>query len=599
MKDRTIFFLCLILSATAGIALLSARQIPALAQLAPLLLGVAVFLTLGAKRPSLSLLLISGAVTLTLSLRFSTLTWGDPWQDYESVIEVLAQGSTSLPGYRLQQPILPVLVAALSLATTLPPLLLQKIAIPLTSALSAPIIYAFSRRYTGDKAALAASVLFLAGIPYLHWATQGVRETIAIPFFLFALFFSIQILEDGRFNDIIILIPVLIGLILAHHQSAVFFVAILTAVLLVRLYFFIDNKDMKKIVWGGFVIIGGSMGIILLWWAFRIPFIFTSFTITLNQLFLYRFSDPFLPLCVIAMIFALLMLLPLLLPGIPRYLRGLVHENGGLVKQAVYGLQVIIIVIMGIFGLLIVSGNFPFKISYPPVMILAVLSIFTIAICGMNKFLTRKRFYFIIWTLLPGLMLLVGLLLTKVPNSPYGIQIDPLRFIGYLWPAVAIIAGSTITGLKNQLTNRLAISLLFMLLLVTTFPAIVFTGEATDDRSLVIAHPGGELMAIAWYKNQNISDSLSSDRYAIAPARWLNPLGYTVIIPQGRPGVWNGTTYWMLTDRMRKYANFDEWILKTPHPVNEGEFEEINSEMDREYDNGFSVMYKQTERSLT
>jgi hypothetical protein len=592
MKDRIIIPLCLILSAAAGLSLLAARQNPAYGLVAPLFLGLAVFLILGAEKPSVPLLFISGVVTLTLSFRFTTLTWGDPWQDYESVIEVLTQGSTTLPGYRLQQPILPVLVGTISLASSVQPLLVQKIAIPLVSALSAPILYSLSRRYIDKRAALAGTVLFLAGIPYLHWASQGVRETIGIPFFLFALLFSIQILEEGRYNDILILIPILTGLILSHHQSAVFFVAILTAILLIRLYFISEPKNMKKLVLGGFIIIGGSMGIILLWWALRIPFIFTSFSITLTQLSLNRLSGPFLPLGIIAAVFALVMLAPILFPGVPGSLRSLVHAHERLIRRTVLLMQGAIVFITGLLGLIIMTGNFPFSVSYPPLMILALIGIVIAAVCGINRFFNRTQFYFIIWALLPGLMLMVGLLLTRIPDSQYGIQIDPLRFIGYLWPALAIIAGAAITGLKNRSLDRVAVTMLFILLLVTAFPPVVFTGQATDDRSLVISHPEGELMAIYWFKNQEITEPFSSDRYAIAPARWLNPLGYTIIIPQGRPGIWNGTSYWMVTDRMYQYANFDEWILKTPHPMNQTEIEKINSGMDCEYDNGYSRLYR-------
>lgn len=592
MKDRIILLSCITLSLLTGLLLVASRHYPFLGLATPLLLGLAIFLTLHAEKPSFPLLFISGVVTLILSLRFSGLSWGDPWQDYESVIEILKQGSTALPGYRLQQPILPGLVTTLSLVTAISPLLTQKIVIPLVSALSAPMLYAFSSRYIDKKAALAGSILFLAGIPYLHWAAQGVRETIGVPFFLFALLFSIQILEEGRYNDIIILIPILTGLILSHHQSAVFFVAILTAILLIRLYFISEPSNMRKLVSGGFIIIGGSMGIILLWWALRIPFIFTSFTITLNQLFLYKLPHPLLPLAIFSALFAVVMLIPVCIPKIPLFLRIQADIYKRQIQQGFLLVQSLIVIVIGLFGVILVTGAFPFSVSYSPLLILAILTIIILAVIGLSSFFTRTKFYFIIWMVLPGFMLLVGLLLTRVPDSPYTIQIDPLRFIGYLWPALTIIAGATIANLTRLSLYRTVTTLLFVLLLVTSFPIVVFSGQTPDDRSLVIAHPEGELIAIDWFRSQNISGPLSSDRYAIAPARWLNPLGQTIIIPQGRPCIWNGTRYWMLTERMRRYANFDEWILKEPHPLSDDEFSTINRSMDLEYDNGFSHIYK-------
>jgi len=263
-----------------------------------------------------------------------------------------------------------------------------------------------------------------------------------------------------------------------------------------------------------------------------------------------------------------------------------------LINRILNPVQIILIGGICLFGLLTLLGRSPVLTSYSPLTIFPLLIVFILVIIGAGEFLKSHRIVFLIWAILPGTMLVGGIFISSFLYSSANIQIDPFRFLGYLWPAVAVMAGSTITRIKNPTIVNGATVILCVLLLLSTFPPIVFQGTSSDDRSLVISHPPGELMAITWFKEQNISGILSSDRYGMAPARWLNPLGYQVVEPQGRPGVWNGTAYWLITDRMKQYANFDEWIMRTPHPLDQNELKKIDTMMDREYDNGVAAVYR-------
>ncbi|HWQ63955.1 MAG TPA: hypothetical protein VN429_06025 [Methanospirillum sp.] len=92
MTDSAYVLGCLVFCGGAAEALLVARIIPECAILALIFLGAAIYLTITSKNPLTCLLILSATTTLILSLRFSSLTWGDPWQDYESVLEILVQG---------------------------------------------------------------------------------------------------------------------------------------------------------------------------------------------------------------------------------------------------------------------------------------------------------------------------------------------------------------------------------------------------------------------------------------------------------------------------------------------------------------------------
>lgn len=593
MKEYVYPVGCLLLCGLAEICLTLTGQIPGLGIVALFFLCLAAYLTLSTKKPDICLLLISGATTLILSFRFSSLVWGDPWQDYESVIEILTQGSLAMTGYRLQQPVLPGLVASSALITGYAPQIVQKFVPCLISALSAPMLYAFSKEYIGDRAALYGSLLFLAGVPYIHWATQGVRETMGIPFFIFALFFFIRILDTREYASLLILAPAIGGLILVHHQSALMFVCIGAAVLCARIYFIASQEERFHNICLGLGILGASCIMLLLWWKIRIPFIYSSFLITLNQILPVQFGEVEYLLILPSVVCIALLTLPVCIPVLPDMLRHWMNPHQLIMQWLLRGVQVILIAGMSLMGLGIISGYAPFTTIYSPWLILGVLVITALATIAVPSYLSSRQYFFLIWAVFPSMMTLGGLWLTKVLfESAWSIQIDPLRFPGYLWPTLSLIAGSTISGVKIDILGKVAVSLAFIFLLAHAFPPIVFGGTGADDRSLVIDHPDGELMAIDWFKNQGVVHPLSSDRYAIAPARWLNPLGYHIIEPQGRPGVWNGTTYWLITERMKRYANFDEWILRTPYPISQGEMDSFNRSMDREYDNGYAGIYR-------
>jgi len=234
-------------------------------------------------------------------------------------------------------------------------------------------------------------------------------------------------------------------------------------------------------------------------------------------------------------------------------------------------------------------------------MIFAGVIILILALIGFPDFLTSKRFPLMIFAAIP--LILLGLGLTRaIPGIEllWNSQIDPLRFLGYLWPPVALMVGAGIIKLfRTERQWQFGLIILFLFMFSTTFPSLVMMGTPFekgniwyDNRSLVISHPETEIQAIEWFGDEKTNGTLTSDRYAFSPARWLNTQGSSVKEPIQRPSPDSTYKYWLLTSRMNTYANFVEWITQVPHPVTTEEWQTMDDHSVRMYDNGDAVLYR-------
>lgn len=573
---------------------------PSLAPLSLIFFGVAVFSCISCKRPGLSLVIIAATTALILSFRFPYLTWGDPWQDYESVLEVLVQGSTAAAGYRLQQPVFPVVVSALSGFLSISPMTAQKIVIPLIGSLSVSILYYMGREYTDRKTALTGSLIYLASIPYLHWASQGVRETLAIPFFLLSIYFSHRAVRTGRVSDILLSITVITGLVLAHHQSAFMFCVIFPVMTLAEIYLFKSDTRTRKDAGIICFIMAFAFSLMLVWWKFRLTFIYISFIDDINKISPLHTIPAIIQVIGIFLIFICITFLPSFYPEITRPLRGFMYW----LARKVWILQVVgfCLAIGGLLLLVTSLAGYSFiAVRYPAPMIIAGILILLLILTGLPDFLTPSRFPLLLFAAVPLVLLVLGLT-RALPGIEllWNSQIDPLRFLGYLWPPLALAAGAgTIRIFKSELKWKVATVFLFLFLLATTFPSVVLMGTPFekgtiwyDDRSYVISHPDTEIQAIGWFKDEKTNGTLTSDRYTFSAARWLNTQGSSVKEPIERPSPDSSYGYWLLTSRMSTYANFVEWITQQPYPVTTRERESLDEHSVRMYDNGDAVIYK-------
>ncbi|PWR74713.1 glycosyltransferase family 39 protein [Methanospirillum lacunae] len=600
MNDRTYLYLCSVSCAAAACILLLSRIYPSLAPLSLICFGIAVLSCISCQRPGSSLVIIAATTALILSFRFPYLTWGDPWQDYESVLEVLVQGSTAAAGYRLQQPVFPVVVSALSGFLSISPMTVQKIIIPLIGSLSVSILYFMGREYTDRKTALTASLIYLASIPYLHWASQGVRETLAIPFFLLSIYFSHRAVRTGRVSDIFLSITVITGLVLAHHQSAFMFCVIFPVMTLAEIYLFKSDTRIRKDAGIICLIMAFALSLMLIWWKFRLTFIYISFIDDINKISPLHTIPAIIQVIGIFLIFVCVAFLPSFYQGVTRPLRCLMYW----LSRKVWILQIggFCLAIGGLILLVSSLAGYSFiAVRYPAPMISAGVLILLLILTGLPDFLTPKRFPLLLFAAVPLVLLALGLT-RALPGIEllWNSQIDPLRFLGYLWPPLALAAGAGILRIfKTEKRWKIATVILFLFLLATTFPSVVLMGTPFekgtiwyDNRSFVISHPDTEIQAIEWFKGEKTDGTLTSDRYAFSAARWLNTQGSSVKEPIERPSPDSSYNYWLLTSRMSIYANFVEWITQEAYPVTTRERESLDLNTVRLYDNGDAVLYR-------
>nr|WP_319540316.1 glycosyltransferase family 39 protein [uncultured Methanospirillum sp.] len=600
MNDRTTLLLCFASCIAAALILLLSRAYPSLAPISLIFFGLAVWFCTNSQRPGFCLVAVAATTTLVLVFRFPYLTWGDPWQDYESVWEVIVQGSTATAGYRLQQPVFPVIVSAFSGFLSIQPMLAQKMIVPLVGSLSVSILYFIGREYTDRTTALTASLIYLSSIPYLHWASQGVREALGIPFFLLSIYFSHRAVRTGRVSDILLSFCMISGLILAHHQSAFMFSVIFPVMTLAEIYLFRSDARIKREAGIICLILGFSLLFMLTWWRYRLSFIYISFIDDINKITPFHSIPGIVQVIGLFLLFICFAYLPSICPGVTRPLRYLMHW----ISKRVWILQVggFFIAIGGVVLLVTSLAGYSFlAVRYPVPMIFAGVLILILALIGVPEFLTSKRFPLLLFAAVP--LILLGIGLTRaIPGIEllWNSQIDPLRFLGYLWPPVALMAGAGIIRLfRTDRQWQLGVTIIFLFMLTTTFPSIVMMGTSFekgtiwyDNRSLVISHPETEIQAVEWFGNEKTNGILTSDRYAFSVARWLNTQGSSVKEPVERPSPNSRYEYWLLTSRMDTYANFVEWITQVPHPVTAGERQMMDDQSVRMYDNGDAVLYR-------
>ncbi|MFH0966750.1 MAG: hypothetical protein V1862_03590, partial [Methanobacteriota archaeon] len=328
---------------------------------------------------------------------------------------------------------------------------------------------------------------------------------------------------------------------------------------------------------------------------------YNSFIGDLNQLMFRDNELRLVPVGIGFLLFAILLFLPSLVPGgicLSRKIAEKVNTYRGIFLKGIY-----IIAICGGFVLITsLTGHSFLSIQYPLQMIgIGILSFFLI-LMGLSEFFTAKRFQLLVFAAVPAAMLILGV--TRIiPGMDilWSNQIDPLRFLGYLWPPMAIIAGAGLVKIcPGERWWLIGVMMMGVLSLLAAFPSVVFIGETFDqsspfydNRSLVISHPESEIQAIEWFGvQQGTKGALTSDRYAFSAARWLNTQGKQVNGPVSRPSERSEPGYWLLTSRMDIYANFVEWLTKTPYPVSPGERDELDKNAIRMYDNGDSVIYQ-------
>jgi hypothetical protein len=599
-SDDRIYILVQVASVLgAGLFLYTSRITVAALSPALILLGVAVLLAYNSRHKLFSLILIGLFTSLILCLRFNYLPWGDPWFEYEMILRILTYQSISPATYPSQLPTLHVVVASLSLFTGMDPLLLFKYCIPPLSVIALVVIYLWTKEISSADTAFFAGLLLLSGTPYLHWTTQGVRETLGIVFFILALYISFRSIRDRQPSFIAVSLLLIIGLVLTHHLSALIFLGVWIVISLVYLYLVCDTQNLPRTSLITGIITTTTILTITAWWIGRLTFEFYEFSSITNSLF---HSDYGIHLLLVSLI--ILYLIPVLVPDKILALQTLV-QNILTRKKTIYRIMLIGSVFGCIVVLKFVLGKSTFFLTYPVPMLFNGICIILLSLIGVYYFLEKDRLVILAWAAVLSLVLIFSIS-NILPSY------DALRLMEFLYIPLAIIAACGLSRVVNFVKSRIIVSILLVALVVisviTTFPALVFFGQSFepghllyDNRSLIIQHDTTEISAISWLDISKARGVIDTDAYVGYPAKailfadfFTIRKDYTFVQKGGYPYAVRPSSrehYLIILPRMKQYLEFGEQWMKEKWPLDKTDLSKIDTDCNRLYDSGSAVIY--------
>ena len=583
----------------AGLFLFTSRFYPIALVPAILLLGVAVFLASHSRHKLLNIFLIGIFTSLILSLRFDYLPWGDPWFEYEMVQRIIAYQSIDPTIYPAQLPVTHLIITALSLFSGINPLDLLKYIIPPLSVIGLYAVYRFTKDISSADTAFFAGILLLCGTPYLHWTTQGIRETIGISLFVLALYISFTAIQSHKKPYLFISLLLIGGLVLTHHLSSMIFLIIWITVSLTFLYLTCDMNKIRTTSLFAILIASTAIIFMVAWWMGRLGYEYTEFNRLMNTIYHSEFG---IILFVASLI--LLYLIPLIIPDKILLLRSIVTKIL-FRKNIIYAVFITGTIVSSGVVLNFVLGKSNFVLSYPLPMFFNGMCMILLSLIGLYYFLEIDRFHVLAW-IAAVVLILVFSMSNIVPF------VDPLRFMEFLYIPLAIIAAFGMARIAESIKSPQFFSIILasvvILSILTSFPSVVFWGQSFeqghplyDNRNWVIMHEVTEISVISWLDTNGAKGFVGTDSYVGYAARAIlisDPLSvdtlYTFIRSQGYPH--NADTnsdnrYLIVVSRMNEYLEFGAQWLKEKSSLEETDLRKINDECNKLYDNGKAVIY--------
>jgi hypothetical protein len=552
---------------------------------------------------------LSILTSLTLSLRIPYLPWGDAWQDYAMIIRTLTIGYPDfwilhepLLQVLISQPLMPAILALITWITHLDPLLIQKFLVPTIGATAPLILYLFAQESLSKKAAFYGAIFFLISTPFLHWVTQPVRETMAIPVLFFVLWQCDRFISSRRVSGLLLGIMGVVVLSPLHHFSSLLFLVSWYGLSLGKLVVLWDDDDIRiKAALSGGIFAGA--------------FLYTSCWILMfNQPFtdaILGQVTTFLPmqsLTPFGLIIFLLIILcaPYFLFLFPAFFSRYIMLIKSVLPCEVQT-YVRILQGIGIFALIValffISGFSTFKLNYPFTMLLSSIILFGLSLLGLSDVFTRKNFHIVSWLSVLGILFIIGTLKTSL-------VVDPLRILGYLFAPLCLTAGAGVTHLLSrflchQNASRfliMGISIFCAMSLVFTFPTPVLLGFTApighvlyDERQYTIAHPASEIEGIQWLSENHQNGTIFTDTNIYYSSLWITQDGTLqaekepdrLNPDQFKPGRNN---YVLISERMFTTAKFGEWLYEKSTPVSVDEYLEVVSNSTLIYEkDGFQI----------
>ena len=582
----------------AGVFLYTSRFYPIALLPAILLISVAIFLAGYSRHRLLSILLIGIFTALILSIRFDFLTWGDPWFEYGMIHRIIAYQTLNPSIYVAQFPILHVNIAAISLLSNFDPMNLQKFIIPSVSILAVYAVYKLTKDISSSETAFYAGLLLISGTPYLHWTTQGVRETVGLALFILTLYVCIRAIRSESKGYLLLSLLLIGGVVLSHNLSMGIFFLVWVAVSLIFLYIVCDINRMLNTILFSLIITITSIVFMLGWWSAKGGWEFNQFNELMNTIF---HSDFGIPLFLVILIVTYL--IPLVIPKKILSFRSLVM-NMLQRKDAIYCAFIIGAVIGSIVVMNYILGKSGYSLSYPLPMLFNGIFMVIFSLIGLYYFLQKERLYVLAWIAVLSLALILSL------SNIIQIE-DRIRFIEFLYIPLSIIAAFGISRVAKTIGSPrifpVFITVFVVVSIVTAFPSVVLFGQSFasgsplhDNRNLVIQHQPTEIFAVSWLDTSHARGVVDTDAYVGYAAQGIiRTNGLSIQSEYSFIREWypqyadtNTQLHYILTlSRMKEYTEFGIQWLKEKKPLDEGEIQKINNDSNLLYTNGNANVY--------
>lgn len=590
----------LFLAILAALLLFLSAEYPALLILFLILFFCLTYTLFLSKTPRIGLFFLAVLTLSILMLRFRYLPWGDPWYEYQMTKQIISGNSLDLLTYPAQLPVMHISIAALSVYSGIDALIIQKFLIPVLSACGILIFYTFLEEYTNKEIALVSALFLLVGTPYIHWASQAVRESVGITFLILALYFSWQSMKKCRMDYFIAAFLVILGLVLTHHLSNLIFLLSWVAISLAYIYCVCDINSVKKTTLFALGIFLMYISSTLFWWNTHLPAQYREFENLMNKLF-------HLPNGVVFFIISIIVIyiLPILLPKILIFIRDLLSRAFSR-KREIYAVTLIITVILAGVIYNFVMGKSFFIASYPGFMLINGIIMALLAIIGIYYCFNFEKFPLVCW--LGTMALVIFLTMTKI--VPF---VDPFRLLEFLWIPLSIISAigfvQLFKNVKSEKITAFVVVSIVTISIITAFPSMVFFNTSFnpghplfDNRSFVISHTDSEIFVLNWLETNTVFGVIETDTYMGYPGRalinddnvtWQSyfRLGKSDTFQKAYGYNLHQNYYALISDRMSKYAEFGEDWSKNKNPLNPSEIERLNQEHNLIYDNGENKIF--------
>lgn len=568
---QVLFWETLILSAL--LLYLSRTYVAALYVFLPLYFFLVYQTTQSEEKILLKLTALSILTAISLSLRFDYLIWGDPWADYAINKGILETGLFPL---RNEEPLARFLTVFSSMLTGINPMTVQKFLIPALGSLAVPTLYVFMKDFMPERGARYSGLLLIVATPYLHWVTQGVRESLGLFLSVLALYLCYQAVKTLSLRRLGIALFSIMLVIMTHPRAALIFI-----VAWIGFSFFIQNSSWKK------------TGFSLMIAVFSIIFSFRWWDVTSSRGLdaINRFlsvHDSNLEKGYI-MVIAFLAIIYIISAFVGAEISDYIEKK----RKFIYRLGFALIFISFVY--VIISLSRSLVLPYPSVYYFNGIVISILALFSFCYFLEKDRIPVLGWIIGVCSLLIINLFLKYTSSGYLGFPLlDPMRIFEFASIPLASIAGLGILMLENKVDIKrikIVFSLCILISLITSLPSIVFLGNTFspgnllyDERSWLISHNEQEMSVIGWLEGNGLNIQIISDIY-ISYA--FMPTGKLVYVSDDL----KVQGYKLITERMLHITDFGELIFAKRGPIAEDKIKDLETNNSKIYSNKYAEIY--------